>query len=285
MRTLIIGCGYLGARVAKLWVDQGKIVSAITRSDANAQIMQSDGIIPIVADITDPNTLDAIQQPFDVVLFAVGFDRSRYDDIRMVYVEGLKNVLGQLSEQTKQFIYISSTGVYGNSDGGWVTEQTPASPVRPGAKACLEAESLITSSKFGDRSTILRLAGIYGPQRVPRVVAVENREWSSLSRNGHINLIHVDDGASIVDQVVQQQILGETLLVSDGKPPNRKDFFEFIADLKGTGPIDWDVATSTTVESRAAVDKRIDNRRLIERTGYKFQYPNFEAGIRQSIGS
>ena len=188
-----------------------------------------------------------------------------------------------MHDQTKQLIYISSTGVYGNSDGSWVTEQTPPAPVRPGAKACLEAETLIANSSFGDRSTILRLAGIYGPDRIPRLAAIEAKQWSSLSPNGHINLIHVDDGARIVDQVVDQKVLGETLLVSDGNPPNRRDFFDFIAKQIGTGPIDWEVATSAAVESRAAIDKRINSERLVERIGYQFQYPNFESGIRHSM--
>ena len=79
----------------------------------------------MVADITEPGLLASIDPPeIETVLFSVGFDRSRYRDIRDVYVNGLENVLNWLPKSVQQFIYISSTGVYGNCDGEWVNETT-----------------------------------------------------------------------------------------------------------------------------------------------------------------
>ena len=145
-------------------------------------MLQTLGIHPILADITKPETLEALPQ-VDTVLFSVGMDRTKYDDIRTVYVDGLKNVLSCLSGQSKHLIYISSTGVYGDHGGNWIDESTTPNPVREGGKACLEAEEVIRSSSFQSRSTILRFAGIYGPERVPTRSLIESKDWKKLSAN------------------------------------------------------------------------------------------------------
>ena len=283
MKVLVFGCGYLGWRAAESWLANGHQVTAVTRSENRVNTMRQAGFATCVADVTKPETLNQFDQPFDVVLFSVGFDRSRYDDIRSVYVDGFKNVLKRLHGDTGHLIYISSTGVYGNCDGQWVNEMTTPSPVRPGGKACLEAEELIARSILADRSTILRLAGIYGPGRVPRLASVLNQDWPALSQQGHINLIHVQDAAQIIARVADRKIQSETLLVSDGFPPKRKTFFDLVAELVGKGPINWDSTIRDEVSDRAAADKRVSNQRLLDKLSYKFQFPDYQSGIRQAI--
>ena len=162
MKRLVVGCGYLGLRVAKRWLAAGDSVFAITRSESRAKDLQTEGISPIVGDVTSPESLDNLPE-VDSVLFAVGMDRTKYSDIRLVYVDGLKHILERLAETTSHFIYISSTGVYGDFGGQWIDETAATQPAREGGKACLEAEQLIARSKFATRSTVLRFAGIYGP--------------------------------------------------------------------------------------------------------------------------
>ena len=281
MSVLVVGCGYLGSRAARLWADDGRQTYCITRNQHRADTFRQSGFSPIVADITQPDSLADLPS-VQTVLFAVGFDRSRYDDIRKVYVDGLQNVLNRLPASVSQFIYISSTGVFGNNDGDWVDEGSSPNPQRPGGKACLEAESII-SETLGQRATILRLAGIYGPGRIPRIEAIRNQDWQSLGQSGHINLIHVDDSAAIVIDVARQNLLGDMFLVSDGKPPQRKDFYEFIAGETATGPIDWSVSAKPDVSRRASADKRISNQKLLKALKYEFIYPDYQAGLRHSI--
>ena len=89
------------------------------------------------------------------------------NSIEEVYAGGVRNVLAALPHDTGRFIYISTTGVYGPADGDWVDEETPPDPRRDGGRASLAAEQVLAAHPLGQRGVILRLAGIYGPGRVP----------------------------------------------------------------------------------------------------------------------
>lgn len=283
MKCLILGCGYLGAKAAQLWHQSGSEITVVSRSENNSAHFKSLGYRCVVADITRPETLDALTDEFDVVLFAVGFDRSRYTDIREVYVTGLQNVLERLKNFRGHFVYISSTGVFGDCNGEWVDEESNTDPQRPGCKACLEAESLLQNYFARQNYTILRLSGIYGVGRIPRLDAILNERWSKLGQSGHINLIHVSDAAAIAKLVVEKQLFGETFLVSDGQPADRRDFYQFIAEQVGSGPILWPEIADPDVARRSNADKKISNKKLIKMTGYEFLYPDYRAGITASL--
>lgn len=290
-RRLVFGCGYLGERVARLWSFAGDQVYAVTRSGERQQTLLEEGFSPLVADVTNPETLADLPS-VDTVLIAVGMDRSRYSDIRKVYVEGLQNVLDALADSVQHLIYVSSTGVYGDFDGEWVDERSPTDPQREGGKACLEAEQLLKDSRWGARSTILRFAGIYGPDRVPTKQQVADKQWDKLSPAGYLNLIHVDDGASIVQLVARSvdvdpdntDTLDQTFLVSDGQPPLRRDYYDWIAERFDVGPIPWDPNAVAPKESRASSSKRISNQKLQQYFSVDFRYPNYPAGLDHALG-
>jgi len=282
MKRLIVGCGYLGLRVAKRWVAGGDSVFALTRSKARAAELEAAGIFPIVGDVTQPNSLDNLPA-VDTVLVAVGMDRTQYSDIRLVYVEGLKHVIERISESTKHLIYISSTGVYGDFGGQWIDETAVTQPKREGGKACLEAEQVIAASKFASKATILRFAGIYGPDRVPTRDRIQSKEWKKLSAAGYLNLIQVDDGARIVTVVADQPPAGETFVVSDGKPSLRKEYYEFIAAQFGIDEIPWEESEVKPEQSRSGSNKRISNRKLMERFEIQLDFPDYRSGLTDAL--
>ena len=282
MKRLVVGCGYLGLRVAKRWFAAGDSVFALTRSQTRAAGLRAQGISPIVGDITLPASLDNLPE-VDTVLFAVGMDRSRYSDIRLVYVDGLRHIIHRISPATKHLIYISSTGVYGDFGGQWVDENSETEPVREGGKACLEAERLIAASQFADRSTILRFAGIYGPDRVPTRDLILSKNWKKLSAAGYLNLIQVDDGARLVTHVADQPPTGETFLVSDGQPSLRKEYYEFIAQQFGIDEIPWEESEVKPEESRSGSSKRISNGKLMERFEFKCDFPDYRSGLKNAL--
>ncbi len=279
MIRLVFGCGFLGLPTAKGWSSAGNKTYGLTRSSNRFSELESNGLQPLLGDIVDPDSLPAFPTA-DTVVIAVGMDRSKYSDIRQVYVEGLQNILNQLPSETGHLIYISSTGVYGNFDGQWVDEHSPAQPTREGGKACLEAEQLIKTSRFADRFTILRFAGLYGRWRVPMQAAIQNRQWEKLSPQGSLNLIHVSDGARIIRAIADLRPFGETYLVSDGHPANRKDYYATVADILGTGPIPW---TETQDHPPARSDKRIRNRKLMSSIDLELEYPDYLAGLAEAL--
>ena len=280
MAHLIIGGGYLGGRVARLWRDAGKEVYVVTRSDARAARLEEEGLRPVVADITQPDSLDNLP-PAETLLFAVGYDRSSRSTLHDVYVAGLKNVLEVVAGQVEKFVYISTTGVYGPGDGEWVDEDSPCRPTRPGAVAHLEAESLLHATDSAGQAVILRLAGIYGPGRLLRKTDLVAGRPIEGAERGWINLIHVDDAASVVSATEQIDLKRTLLLVADGHPVQRHDFYlELARLLDAPAPSFADPQISRADDQRRwAPGKRVRNRRLLSEFSLSLRFPTYREGL------
>ena len=282
MNRLIFGCGYLGLRVAHRWLNAGDKVYSITRSRPRAVAMKSLGMIPIVADIINLESIPELPV-VDTVLFAVGFDRTLEMDIQQFHLTCLKHVVERISEPISQFIYVSSTGVYGDSNGQWIDEDFPATPNRIGGQACLDAEQLLAASRFGGQSTRLRFAGIYGPGRIPNLKRIESRLWEKLSPAGYVNLIHVQDGARIIEQVSNQPATGEVYNVCDGHPAPRREFYETVAQSFGVRTIPWRKTPLTPGESTRIHSKRVMNQKLVEKYRVTFEFEDYRSGIASAL--
>lgn len=324
---LIIGCGYLGQRVAAEWIGRGDTVYALTRTPQRAGELRRSGIEPIVGDVTEIDSLPQFPA-VETALYAVGFDRNSGKSRQTVYVDGLANVLQQLSAVPygspepqeadgrvppalqavdagftnrteadaehrlrdkppfRRFIYISSTSVYGQNAGEWIDETSVCKPDRENGLICLAAEELLRrtfrptgASAVSDEVTsplvVLRLSGIYGPNRLLRRIE-ELRSAEPLSGNpeAFLNLIHVDDAVGAVlaadarscqnsetpATVTQesgrpasgrsprfrakppraaddeQSPAGQLFLVSDDQPVTRRRYYELLARLVDAPP-------------------------------------------------
>ena len=223
-KRLLLGHGYLGKRVAEIWRAQGDTVTAVTRSGAKAEVLQAEGYRAIVADVTQPATLVDLPS-CDTLLYAVGYDRTGDASIHEVYAEGFANVLAALPAGVRRVIYISTTGVYGGANGKWVDEATPTDPQRPGGRASLAAEEALRASRFASRGAALRLAGLYGPDRLPYLAKLREGTPLEASPEGWLNLIHVDDAAAAVvaaaDVAECVAELAPIISVCDGAPSRR----------------------------------------------------------------
>ncbi|MEO8493828.1 MAG: SDR family oxidoreductase [Planctomycetota bacterium] len=279
MKKLILGCGYLGRRVAQAWLAGGHEVLALTRSAGRASELEASGIRPLVGDVTSSLDLSNCDD-IDTVLFAVGFDRTAGKAIRDVYVEGLRRTLDRLPAPPRRFIYISSTGVFAQNDGQSVDEDSPCEPVREGGKACLAAEQLLRQHAIGERAIILRLAGIYGPDRLPKLDDVIAGRPIAASANGYLNLIHVEDAVQIVLAAEAQLSPPELLLVSDGHPVLRGDFYRELARVTNSPePRLEQPPRGSSTAGRASTDKQIDSTRLRERLRFTYRYPSYLEGL------
>lgn len=290
---LVIGCGYLGARVAAAWLAAGHHVAAVTRSPDRAESWAAQGIQPVVADVLVPGALRRLP-PAKTVLYAVGFDRTAGHSRQQVYVEGLGNVLDALlasnSGLPEKFIYISTTGVYGAIEGD-VTEQSPCEPNREGGRVCLEAEQRLAAHRLGDRRVVLRLAGIYGPGRIPNRQALLAGEPIVAQPDSRLNLIHVDDACQVVLAADAVAVPPALYLVSDGNPPRRSEYYAEAARLLGAPAphLQWPPAENashtTTGRTRGDSEKVIRNHAMIRDLGVRLAYPDFRAGLRQAIAA
>ncbi|MEM6798079.1 MAG: SDR family oxidoreductase [Planctomycetota bacterium] len=285
MQRLIFGCGYLGKRVAKSWLDAGDDVTVVTRSADRAAAFSAEEYQAITADVTQPASL-ANLPPADTLLFAVGYDRSAGASIQEVYAQGFQNVLDALPVVARRVIYISTTGVYGGADGGWVDEATPPAPSRPGAVASLAAEEALRASRFADRGIALRLAGIYGPDRVPFLKQLAAGEPIAAPSDGHVNLIHVDDAATATLAAADAgNPLPPVLCVSDGSPPRRADYYGEVARLlEAPAPTFIDPPVNSPRAARAAADKKVRSDLMKQSLGFTLSYPSYRAGLAAILG-
>ena len=257
----------------------------MTRSQSRAKEFAAAGLTPIVADITNSDDLKAALAdlpPIDTIVFAVGMDRSRYSDIYDVYVEGLRRFIASYPHPIKHLIYVSSTGVYGDFGGDWATESSPTLPAREGGKACLIAEALLAEAT--DNWTVLRMAGLYGGSRVPTKTLIENRDWAKLSPHGFLNLIHQVDAVAAIAKTADVKPMQEVILCSDGNPPVRNDYYQYIADQFEIGSIPWPEQTAVDPKSRSANSKRIANEKMLKTLGLALVHPDYKSGLAELLG-
>lgn len=285
MSKLIFGCGYLGERVARRWKSAGHEVIVVTRSRERADQFQHDGYGAVVADVTRPESLGNLPVA-DTVLFAVGFDRSTGvagPSIEDVYAGGIRNVLGELPSVTDRFIYISTTGVYGPASGAWIDEQTPPDPQRDGGRASLAAEHALAVNPLGANSVVLRLAGIYGPGRVPFLDKLRAGEPIPAPASGYLNLIHVDDAVEAVLAADHLETINNgprIYCVSDGQPVERGEYYSEVARQIGAVPPQFVAPDPNSPRAaRAESNRRIANDRMLADLRVTLVYPDYRAGL------
>jgi nucleoside-diphosphate-sugar epimerase len=285
MAKLIFGCGYLGIQVARLWCHAGETVFAVTRSEQRAEQLAAAGIKPIVGDLVGKSQVP-LPQGVRTVLFAVGYDRASNLPIRDVYVNGLSNAIAWMPNSVNRFLYISSTGVYGKVTDTDVDEHSPCEPLRDGGKACLAAEQLLQSSRLASQAIILRLAGIYGPGRIPRAADLVAGHPIDAPAEGSLNLIHVEDAAQIVLLAEQHAVPPRTYVISDGQPVPRAAYYAELAKLLKAPPPQFTAPPADSPASqRAASDKRINPAQMFAELAPSLRYPNYREGLAAIIAA
>jgi nucleoside-diphosphate-sugar epimerase len=276
---LVIGCGYLGRRVADRRRADGLRIFASTRSPQRAEEFHRAGLEPVLCDVLDPDSLRALPGGADVV-YCVGFDRTAGKTMRNVYVDGLENVLKALdADDEGRFVYVSSTGVYGQTGGEEVDETAATNPAGESGRIVLGAEDLL--SEHRPDAVILRLAGIYGPNRLIRAAALRAGEPLSGDPEQWLNLIHVEDGASAVIAAVEGEIAGRVVNVCDDHSVRRREFYTRMAEVLGA-PAPW-FPPEVDVMVADAANRRIVNRRMHTELGVTLRYPSYREGLPASV--
>lgn len=275
--ALIVGCGYLGQRVATAWVASGRRVFALTRS--RSAELAALGISPIVGDVLDPASLTRLPE-VGVVLYAVGLDRRTGRSMRDVYVRGLENVM-KVVHCPGPILYVSSTGVYGQTDGEWVDETSEANPLEESGKVVLEAEAMLRAHR--PDAVVLRFAGMYGPDRILRKQALLNGEPLVGDAEKWLNLIHVHDGRDAVIAAETMARPGETYLIADDEPVPRRAFYTQAAEILGAPRAAFAPGFTSPTTAKEA-NRRIQNAKAKRQLGFTPMFPTYREGLRHAIG-
>jgi nucleoside-diphosphate-sugar epimerase len=281
--VLIIGCGDIGERVARLERSEGRIVAGLVRSEKSARRLHAAGIRPITADLDAPASLHNLPVKDAVVYYFAPPPDTGVIEPRM---ETFVSVLTP-SNLPQRIVLISTTGVYGDCHGEWVTEDRPPNPQADRARRRLEAETTLQSwsKASGVSIVILRVPGIYGPGYLPEERLRSGEPVLREDESPFSNRIHADDLARICIAAARHVHPSLLYNVSDGHPTTMTDFFFRVADVLGIPR----PPTVTMEEARRrlgegmlsylAESKRIDSRRMREELGVELMYPDLTAGL------
>lgn len=212
------------------------------------------------------------QEKFDALVITL--TPTEFSDLAYAtaYVETLRTLLPVLhSHPPGLTIFVSSTGVYHQNDGGWVDEHSPTEPESFSGRRLLEAEDLLRTS--GLPHTVLRCAGIYGPGRDFLLRQVRAGKGGS---SDFTNRIHVRDAAGAITHLMERHFAGQTVeplyLVCDSNPAPGAEVRQWLATQMGLDPI----SLQPNASERGG-NKRCNNQRLLA-SGYPLLYPSYTEG-------
>lgn len=287
-KVFIAGCGDVGVRVAKLWAARGAVVAALARSGESVARFTRLGIVPVRGDLDDPSTLRGIPSRGAFVYYLAPPPEAGEGDPRArAFLAALPP-----GEEPARAVYMSTTAVYGDNGGAWVTEETPAAPGSARGKRRLDAERafLAWGTGRGVPVVVLRVSGIYGPGRLP-VEAV--RRGAPVVREGEApwtNRVHVEDLATVCVAAMERGRGGAVYNVSDGSPGTMTRYYNAVADLFGLPrppAVSMEEARrvmSPGMLSYLSESRRIDARRMREELGVTLRYPDLAAGLPSCLG-
>ncbi|MBM4208163.1 MAG: SDR family oxidoreductase [Gammaproteobacteria bacterium] len=277
-KILIIGCGKIGYDLAIKLTHDGHAVTGLKRMPPEAEGFGIDFIRADIAVATDVAKLDV---DFDFVYFIVSPDKRDEVSYARVYETGLMLLLSHFRQAKSHalWIFVSSTSVYGQTQGEWVDEDSETLPKTATAQLLLKAEQAV--KVMNPANIIVRFSGIYGPGREYLLRQAMQRPVLQKTPPSYTNRIHQLDCVGILAFLLQQSLQGVQLescyLANDDRPAPLWDVVSWLAEY---------LACPTPVEKALSHDseqnKRCRNAR-IKRLGYRFFHPDYQSGYSEMI--
>lgn len=287
-RILIVGCGYVGRRVARRWSDRGIRVRALARSDEAVTRLRALGIDPMAGDLDHPESLVDLDTARALVYYFAPPPAQGERDPRMrAFVDA---VMGRAPPA--RVVLMSTTGVYGDCGGAWVREDAPVHPRTARARRRLDAETVLRRAGLAAAVpvVVLRVAGIYGPGRLPLARLRERLPLPPASQCPYTNRIHADDLAKVCVAAAERGQAGSVYNVSDGAPSTMVEYFCRVADYAGLPhPPTVPLAEARRALSGAMMEyltesRRIDNGKMLRELAVRLDYPDLETGLSACAG-
>jgi len=283
-RILIAGCGYVGMELARRLVAQDGVEVLALRRDTNA--LRSDStalgsrLTPLACDLASDAAIETkLPDDIEAVVYALGADEHTPEAYERAYVRSLDRLLEALARKhrlPRRLVFVSSTAVYAQNDGGWVDETSETAPTEFSGRTLLRAETLARSA--GSESIVVRFGGIYGPGRTRFVDSVKRGSIRLGAGPEYTNRIHRDDCAAVLRYLFYLEAPESLYIGVDDEPADRRLVSEWIARRVGVELAPKGAASGTNAASDTpSRGKRCANRRLRE-TGYSFLYPTFREG-------
>lgn len=258
-------------------LQDGWHVTGTTRSDEKALFLKETGISPLVWPGAELE--DAVSQASHLLISAGPGPEG--DPV----LNGARDLILKYGSQFQWVGYLSTTGVYGDHQGGWVDETTPLSPSTKRGQMRVEAEAAwqADSAEAGFPLHIFRLAGIYGPGRGP-FAKVRNGTARRIIKQGQVfSRIHVEDIAQVLYASIQRPRAGAIYNLCDDDPAPPEDVIAYAAELLGLPippAVDFETAEMTPMaRSFYAESKKVRNDLIKSELGVTLRYPDYKSGL------
>jgi nucleoside-diphosphate-sugar epimerase len=284
--VLIVGCGYVGSRLA-LRLKSAYDVTGIVRSAESAAALEQKGIRTVTVDFDRVRLETHIPERLEqaAIFYLAPPTPQGESDLRLDRFFQLATV------PPAAFVYMSTTGVYGDTKGAPVDESTPVDPLTERARRRVSAEEMtrVWCHERRVRRVVLRVPGIYGPGRLQLDRLRAREPVVRPEESGISNRIHVDD---LVEACVAAAVNPEArgvYNVTDGNSCSSTEFLDRVAHLTNLPPsprVSMDEAQLTFSPERLSYineSRRVSNDRMLKHLGVKLKYADMDEGIRDSL--
>jgi nucleoside-diphosphate-sugar epimerase len=282
-RLLIIGCGDVGLRLAKVLKGRWRVY-ALTHSQNRYPTLRAQGVMPVPGDLDRPETLHRIAGLAQDVVHLAPPPGSGARDTR---TNNLIRALAKGGSLPQRLVYISTSGVYGDCAGDVIDETRRARPFSDRAKRRLDAEQQLRrwGVEYGVQVSILRAPGIYSAARLPLARLKAGMPALVPARDPYTNHIHADDLARTALAALTRGRGGRAYNASDGCWMKMGEYFDMVAEqfnLPRPPRVSWDAAQMELPENMLSFmreSRRLCNGRLKKELRVRLRYPSAQQGV------
>ena len=276
-RVLIAGCGYVGQATADSFHSAGWKVEGWVHSKESAARLSVNPYPIRVIDLSQGGHVAKRAESFDVVIHCASSRGGDAEAYRQIYLNGARHLLETFPQA--KILFTSSTSVYAQRDGAWVTEESETKPLRETSRILLDVEKLILE-KGG---IVARLAGIYGPHRSALLSKFLNGTATIDPDNDRfVNQVHRDDISRALFVLLNREAETSAQIynIVDDQPLLQSECYRWLAQRLNR-PLPQ-TRKSEQLRKRGDTNKRVSNTKL-RRLGWTPHYPTFADAMEKSI--
>lgn len=279
----IVGCGYVGKRLAKLLQREGRGIVGLVRNPASVRALEAEGIPAASIDLDRPSGPHPGNSGY--LMYMVPPPPAGDTDPR------IRAWLDSLAIPARRIVYLSTTAVYGDRAGARVDENSTTRPTSARGLRRLDAERAVLEygARTGASIRILRVPGIYGPGRLPLGRISEGQPIPAPSATGPGNRIHADDLAGACLAALRYEGSTEIFNVGDGEYASMGEYFLSVARLAGLPPppqlplAELLERVSPAMRGFLTESRQVDVSLMVRELGYQPRYADLDSGITASL--
>jgi nucleoside-diphosphate-sugar epimerase len=287
MRILIVGCGDVGLRAARLLRARAHFYGLL-RSPDRRDVLRAAGIVPVLGDLDDRRSLMRLAGLADGVLHLAPPPGEGETDPRT------RNLIAALSLSSlpRTLVYVSTSGVYGDCQGELVAETRPARPHNARARRRQDAERQLRAWAGGSgvRLSILRAPGIYAEDRMPAARVRQGLPALRPDEDIYTNHIHAEDLAGLALRALLRGRPNRVYNAVDDSGLKMGDWFDVVADHLGLARpprlprAEVMAAVTPAMRSFLSESRRLANRRIKAELGFRLRHPTAQGALPAGAG-